>query len=301
MNAKRLVLIGGMISAIGVAGEAAAADVLSTGMDFKGYVTMLNGGDGRAFRNSSFADEPLYQGFRTPISGHMTLDIDADGLRGIATFEPFQFIGSEASGRDVSFVPVATLLNVPTNTLLVGNMSFDFGTFFKGIPVSIVLDMGNLTTALMSASVGDTITGTMSAASDNTVFNLPDGTQSTLPLGPVVVATTTWNTTDVDTDGDGEPGPLSADVNPSGTVPLLTDTTVDQTNGDIGIGGSPIKAVAFIGFSPNFDITEVTVTCVMTSASCSETGVPIPEVPLSPAPLEPILDGSADLVKELGF
>lgn len=301
MIAKRLLVAGAMVSTLGIGGEASAVTAMSFAMDFKGYITMLNGRDGGVFRNSSFADEPRFMGYRTPINGHMVMDVDEAGLRGTATFEPFLFIGSIASGRDVTFVPAATLLNIPTNTLLVGNMSFDFGDFFQGIPVSIVLDMGNLTTALMSASVGDVITGTMRAASDNTVFNLPDGTQRTLPLGPVVVATTTWNTTDVDTDGDGQPGPLTNNSNPSGTIPLLVDTAIDQTNGDIGIGGSPIRAVAFVGFSPNFDITEITVTCVMLAGSCSETGVPVPEVPLSAEPLDPILKTGGALLKKLGL
>lgn len=301
MIAKRLLIAGVMASTLGIGGEASAVTAMSFAMDFKGYVTMLNGRNGSAFRNLSLANEPIYMGYRTPINGRMIMDIDERGLRGAATFEPFLFVGTMASGRDVSFVPVATLLNIPTNTLLVGNMSFDFGSLFKGIPVSIVLDMGNLTTALMSSNVGDVITGTMRAASDNTVFTLPDGTQTTLPLGPVVVATTTWDTTDVDTDGDGQPGPLTNDTNPSGTVPLLVDTRIDQTNGDVGIGGSPIKAVSFVGYSPNFDITEITVTCVMLVGSCSETGVPVPEIPLSAEPLDPLLQTGGALLKKLGL
>lgn len=265
------------------------AGAISFGMDFTGYVTMLNGSDGTAFRNTSFSTVAPFYGYRTPISGHMVMDIDTNGMRGTATFAPFLFIGTLASGRDISFVPVATILNIPDNTLLLGNMSFDFGKYIKGIPVSIVLDMGNLTTALMQSSPGDVLHGLMRPASDDEIFTMPDGTQTKLPIGPVVVATTKWDTTDVDTDGDGQPGPLACGNNPSGTVPLLVDTATNVTNGETGIGGSPIKACGFVGFSPNFDISEVTVTCVNPIGSCATDGVAVPAVPLSPQPLGGLL------------
>ena len=70
--------------------------------------------------------------------------------------------------------------------------------------------------------------------------------------------------------------------------------------GDVGIGGSPIQAVAFIGFSPNFDIAELTVTCVNALASCADGGVGVPPVPLNPEPLQPIQDSLGGLVKTLG-
>lgn len=262
------------------------ASAISFGMDFTGYVTMLNGTDGTAFHNTSFSTVAPYYGYRTPISGHMVMDIDTSGMHGTATFDPFLFIGTLASGRNITFVPVATILNIPDNTLLLGNMSFDFGKYIKGIPVSIVLDMGNLTTALMQSSPGDVLHGLLRPASDDEVFTMSDGTKTKMPIGPVVVATTKWDTTDVDTDGDGQPGPLDCGSNPSGTVPLLVDTTTNWTNGDTGIGGSPIHACGFVGFSPNFDISEVTVTCVdAIGASCD----PVPAVPLSPQPLGGIL------------
>lgn len=284
MSIKRI--LAATAVSLGCVGNASA---ISFGMDFSGYVTMLNGSDGTAFRNTSFATVAPYYGFRTPISGHMVMDIDANGLRGSATFDPFLFIGTLASGRNITFAPVATILNIPDNTLLLGNMSFDFGKFIKGIPVSIVLDMGNLTTALMQSSPGDVLHGVMRPASDDEVFTLPDGSQTKMPIGPVVVATTKWDTTDVDTDGDGQPGPLACGSNPSGTVPLLIDTTTNLTNGETGLGGSPIKACGFVGFSPNFDISEVTVTCVNAIGSCSTDGVAVPAVPLSPQPLGALL------------
>lgn len=277
-----------MASALGTAVNAAASNFE---MDFQGYVTMLGAADGTPIRNPSFGKEPRFHGWRTPISGHMVMTIDQDGLRGSATFDPFLFLNTLASGRDISFVPVSTLLNIPTSTLLVGNMSFDFGTYYKGIPVSIVLDMGNLTMALMQSSPGAIIGGIMKPASDDEVFTNSDGTQKKLPIGPVVVATTKWDTTDVDTNGDGVPGPLGCGTNPSGTVPLVVDTAINETNGETGIGGSPIKACASVGISPNFDISQVTVTCVdlLGIGTCAA----VPAMPLSPQPLAPVLNSLA--------
>ena len=305
MKTKYIALAGLMAFSLGFGSAAHAATAMSVGVNFKAYVTMLNGSDGQAFRNSSFAEEPKFMGYRTPIEGKMVIDITESGMFGRASFEPFLFIGSPAGGRDVTFGPVDSLYGtpMPSNTLMLGNMLFDFGTFAKGIPVSIVFDMGNLSTALSSASVGDVITGMLRGASDNTVFTLPDGTQTTLPMGPLVAATTTWDTTDVDTNGDGEPGPITQHTNPSGTVPLLVDTVLDKTNGDIGIGGSPIRAVMFVGFSPNFDIYEMTVTCVGLLDTCDESNELLEEadLTLNAEPLEPIQDETGSLVNELGL
>lgn len=306
MKPNVLTLAALMAAALGVTADVLAVTPASVGMDFKGYVTMLSAEDGVALRNPS-AGGAGYQGYRTPISGHMVMDFTETGMIGRATFTPFKFFGITSSGRDITFVPSDNLFGtpVPSSTLLVGNMLFDFGTNVTGIPVSIVLDIGNLSTALMNSRVGDVISGMMRAASDNTVFETEDAEGNivpmTMPIGPVVVATTTWDTTDVDTDHDGQPGPIMFGSNPSGTVPLLVDTTLDMTNGDIGIGGSPIKIGPFAGFSPNFDIKEVTVTCVSALVSCSSSGVAVPEMPLSPKPLEPVQDSLTSLVKSVGL
>ena len=302
MNSKQLVLTGAMMTAMGLASGASALTALSVAMDFEGYVTMVDAGTGIMVPNPSFSDEPRFSGWRTPIKGRMLMNVTESGLVGGAAFEPFLFFGVQSSGRDVTFVPADSLFGtpIPSSTLLVGNMAFDWGSII-GVPVSIVLDMGNLSTALMDASVGDVITGALRSATDNTVITLQDGTMTTMPIGPVVVATTTWDTTDIDTDGDGQPGPVTMSSNPSGTVPLLVDTVVDLTNGDVGIGGSPIKTSFFQGFSPNFDITEVTVTCVSALGSCETSGIPVPPLPLSPQPLEPVQDGLGGLFKKFGL
>ncbi len=282
--------------------NALAQTAFSVGMDFKGYVTMLDR-LGYAFKNSSEPRFAPFQGYRTPVSGHMVMNFTETGMSGTATIVPFKFAGQTADARDIQFVPPDTLFGtpVPSDTLLLGNLLFDYGPTL-GIPVSIVLDMGNLSTALMSASVGDVITGMMRGASENTVMYYDqNGEPVTLPMGPVVVATTTWNTSDVDTDGDGQPGPISYGVNPSGTVPLLVDTALDESNGDVGLGGSPMRTLPFPDFNPNFDFTEVTVTCMGVLGSCDTSGLEVPAMPLSPAPLAPLQEDAGAAVKGLGL
>ena len=279
------------------------APVMSVGMDFEGWVTMLFP-DGHVFGNYNQQDEPTFHGARTPIKGHMVMDIGSGGLRGSATFDPFLFANSPASGHDVTFYSPNALLNLlPTNTLLLGNMLFDFGNI-KDIPVSIVLDIGNLTTALQNTAKGKILKGILTAASDDTLVDIGDGNgySQSISMGPVLVATTTWDTTDVDTDGDGQPGPLygpyfdtthphgTPGPNPSGTTPLIEDTQVDATNGDIGIGGSPMKTAPFEGFSPNFDIVQAKVTCFNILTSCNTSSLPMPPLPpLSAQPFGPLL------------
>ncbi|MAT64071.1 MAG: hypothetical protein CMN57_00305 [Gammaproteobacteria bacterium] len=262
------------------------AKVASVGMDFSGWVTMLDP-QGRPLQNPNFLDEPRFNGWRTPVSGSMVLNITNDGLVGKATFGSFKFFFQDASGRDVTFVSAHTLLGVPSDTLLIGNMLFDFGAT-RGIPVSVVLDVGGLTTALQSTAEGQVLKGLLTAESDNT--QTPDPSVD-ISIGPVLVATTAWNTTDVDTDGDGQPGPLELGDNPSGTTPLIRDMAVDATNGDIGIGGSPMSTLPFQGFSPNFDIEKATVTCVSAILSdCEAGGLSLPKFEMSAQPLEPLVD-----------
>jgi hypothetical protein len=291
----------GIATAVAIGtGVAMPASAISFGVDFKGFVTMLDN-QGNFFVNSSFTGEPPFYGRRTAVSGHMVLDIGLTGLSGTATIDPILFAGVESFGRDIHFEPVDTLLGViPENTLLLGNMLFDFGENIPGIPVSIVLDMGNLTTALMASTVGDVVGGLLTVPSENTVGDIGNGPQ-TFPMGPVVVATTTWNTTDADTDNDGDPGPVLQGTNPSGVLPLKVDMRVDMTNGDIGLGGSPIRVTAFRGFSPNFDFKEITVTCVNLLASCASGGIPVPPLPLNPDPLGGLLGGTKTLLKGLGL
>lgn len=255
----------------------------SVAMDFEGWVTMLDS-QGGVVQNQSYINEPTFHGWRTPVKGKMVLEMGTSGMRGAATFEPFTFLGAIASGHDVQFYSPNALLNMlPTNTLLLGNMLFNWGTskYTQNIPVSVVLDIAGLTTALSNTVKGQVLEGLLTAESDNTLVDDGSGGTMGISMGRMLVVTTSYNTTDVDTDGDGVPGPLVLGSNPSGTTPLLVDNAVDVTNGDVGIGGSPIKISAFKGFSPNFDIVRATVTCGSTIYSCNTFGMAMPAFPLS--------------------
>jgi hypothetical protein len=284
-------LLGNLLNINNNVNAGALVTVASVGMDFTGWITMLNS-TGTAVNNPDFADEPRFFGNRTPVSGRMVFNITESGLVGAASFEPFDFIGIQASGRNISIVPAHEILGlIPTDTLFLANMSFDYG-ISTGIPVSLVIDMGGLTTALRNTFEGEFLQGLLTAESENTVFQTGKKSFELLPMGPVIAATTSWNTTDVDTDGDNQPGPVGLEDNPSGTTPLLVDTTVDATNGDIGIGGSPMRAGPFTGFNANFDIQTLTVTCVSALLSDCETGglVIPPVLTLDPQPLQPLLE-----------
>lgn len=125
-----------------------------------------------------------------------------------------------------------------------------------GIPVSIVWDAAGF------------LNGTAGAvpASDGTYSSAPYGY---LNLGPVPIATTTWNLNNFSgcglagnnttTTGGGCLG-----VNPSGGLPLVTDTRLNinksyYTN-TYGIGGVPMWDGPFVNFNFNFDFTALTQT-----------------------------------------
>lgn len=264
----------------------------SAAMDFEGWVTMLEP-KGAVVRNASYLEEPTFHGWRTPIKGKMVIEMGTSGLRGAASFESFPFLGLIASGHNVQFYSPNALLDLlPTNTLMLGNMLFNWGSYYgtQNIPVSIVLDIGDLTTVLRNTTKGQVLEGLLTAESDNTLVSDGSGGTKGISMGRVLVATTSYNTTDVDTDANGMPGPLVLGSNPSGTTPLLVDQTTDVTNGDVGIGGSPIKISIFAGFNPNFDIVKATVTCMSTIYSCNTFGMSMPAFPLSAQPLDPLLD-----------
>lgn len=288
------IIVGAVMSGLTMLPSMASA--LNFGVEFKAYMTMLNS-EGQILRNHAYVDEPEFQGWRTPMKGEMVLDINSNGqvVAGAATFEPFEFaplpgFSNLASGEDITILPAHTKYGMPTDTLMIANMLFFWGPE-QGVPVSVVVDVANLSTSLMSGSLGGVLEGLLAAESENTLVLDPEtGGQVTKPMGPVLVATTSWNTTDVDTDSDGEPGPVMMGTNPSGTVPLIEDTVVDATNGDIGIGGSPIKVSSFRNFNPNLDIYEMRITCVALVGTCEKDGLILPGFTLSAQPLEPVLD-----------
>ncbi len=274
MMKKKTILAAAISATLSVPSVSSA---LSLQMDFSGLLTMLNP-TGTALNNTDQNSVSPWYGWRTPVSGSMSFDLLTQSGTGSVT--PFSFFGSgEAITTAVTFQAIGDGMG-GAGSLILGNMGFNWNGN-NGIPVSIVLDAGGFFEHLSTAGVdlndplatplalaglaGDLITGGGLAASDNTVFS--SGKQSyTLPIGPAPIVTTTFNTTDI--------GTVMLGTNPSGTTPLVVDTVTDATNGDIGIGGSPMRTSPFPGFNANFDFTQLTVTSVEP---------PPPPIPVPPA------------------
>ncbi len=220
-------------------------------MNWSGVFTMLQP-DGVALVNGDGpSTAPWYQR-RTAVSG--TLSYDTAAGSATATIAPFSFFGSGlAIATTVTMQSIGDGSGGP-GTLVLSNMGFNWNSN-NGIPVSLVLDGNGLFSAFgTGVTTGSNVSGAGSLpASDNTLFNFGK-TSYTLPIGPAPLVSTTWNTTDI--------GTVNLGTNPSGTLPLITDSVTDTTNSDIGIGGSPMKAGPFPNFNANFDFASFSVTSV---------------------------------------
>lgn len=245
MNLKKTALSTAVTAVIGLGSGVASADIL-TG-DFNGWFTLIDPG-GTALNNSD-AGANAYYGWRSGVAGTVTFDTSTGS--GSATMVPFSFAaGGLAAATTISFQAIGDGAGGAGN-LVLGNLGFNWSGS-NGIPVSIVLDAtgffgavgGGLTTSSVVSGSGAL------PASDGLLFGAK--ASYTLPIGPVPMATTTFDTTDIGTVGLGS--------NPSGTLPLSND----------GIGGSPMKAGPFPLWNANFDITDVHVT------SYQITAIPVP-------------------------
>jgi hypothetical protein len=180
---------------------------------------------------------------RTPIAGEMTYDEASQ--TGTMTINPFSFFGGGgATATGVTIVRIGDGAGGPGN-LVLGIMGFDWnGTL--GIPVTTAWDGSGLLGASCLGKAGGLGLGEQCAnagalpASENTTG--PTATQP-VPVGPSLLAMTSSNTTTISGAGLG--------TNPSGTQPLINDTT--------GIGGSPMIAGPFSGSNANFDFLKITV------------------------------------------
>jgi len=231
---------------------------------FTGYFTMLTSG-GTPLQNTSL---PYYSnswsGYRTQITGTMTYDTVAS--TGSGTITPFQFFNGStpAAAQSVTFQSIGngTCTNSSPSScqpgdLLLGNMLFNWNGN-NGIPVSIVMDASGLFGAMgASLTPGSVVTGVGALPASNYMKN------GSLPIGPVPVATLTQNTTLVGAACTGTwPNSTCAGRNPSGGLPLVTDTVVPTGYNptQTGIGGNPMVAGPFVGFNANFDFVKMTVT-----------------------------------------
>jgi hypothetical protein len=270
MNLRKTLISSAVVTSFGAGSlamsSAASAEVIQ--LSWTGAFTLLDA-TGGPFNNSSLTvvDDGWY-GWRTAISGTLTMDTSTGA--GSATMNPFS-LGANGNlvATSISLQAIGDGMGNP-GTLMLGNMSFNWAGN-NGIPMSIVWDAYGLISTLSSGTCGPVcaITGGVAPASNNTVFGTGRFTY-TSPLGNAPMATTTWNTTDI--------GIVTLGTNPSGTLPLIADT-VANTKCDItvapfnctGIGSSPMKAGPFNSWNMNFDILSM------------QTFIVIPSVPLPPA------------------
>jgi len=259
MTIKKTVLSAAIATVVGVAAgpQAALADTVTA--DWAGVFTMLDS-TGAALANTSITTKGANQ-FQTPVTGTMTFDT-ATGA-GSATLVPFQFFNGNptlpAEAVGIELQAIGDGMGGP-GTLVLGNMLFNWNGS-NGIPVSLVMDAAGFFGGMQGGLIGDgnltqaEVAGFGAApASDGTYIN---ATWGYLGLGPVVMATTEWNTSFAPGCATG----ACMGVSPSGTLPLVTDTaanTNEYAMGDgVGIGGNPMADGPFPDFNANFDITSL--------------------------------------------
>lgn len=273
MRLNKLVAAMGLVSTLSVSHSILASPVvlLSPGVqhyNWEGVFIMLSP-DGAALANTSIPYKGNNQ-FNTPVSG--TLAFDPSTGTGTATLLPFEFFHGTLpfESVDINLQTIGDGMG-GAGTLMLGNMLFNWNGY-NGMPSSSVFDAAGLLANELSAG------GISSAvpASDGTYVGswIPDtsigpgGYPGYLGIGPVPIATTAWNTTNVpgcapaaDSDYSNNIGGGCLGINPSGTLPTIFDPVnniYDETaNTGGGIGGSPILDGPFYEFNININFEKL--------------------------------------------
>jgi hypothetical protein len=208
------------------------ADIVS--FAFSGVFSLLTPDGVHALANTSlpyYYDTTWHYGLRTQISGSMSIDTITGA--GMGTIAPFDFCNS--GGLFIHDLTVQAIGNGSGGygSLILGNMLFNWSGN-AGIPVSIVWDASGLINSI-PLPINRAVSGVGATPASNSILN------GIVPIGPALLATTTWNTTTVPGAGMG--------TAVSGTMPLAADT----------VAGSPMIAGPFTGYNANFDITTISV------------------------------------------
>ena len=244
---------------IGTAVDGAQAATCTPGsgvvtFSFSGLFTMLTK-TGTGVKNTAYKAN-IYKGYRTPITGTMCFNTTTQ--TGTGTVNGFKFFSSTAVAAGVDFQAIGNG-NGGSGTLILGNMLFNWNGS-NGIPVSIVLDGTGLFNAMTQPGFGvGTIINQASAGDVTPASNNFEA--GSYKIGAVPVATTTWNTTLVGAACTGTNGASCLGRNPSGALPLVSDTavTTGYSPNQTGLGGNPMAAGPFQNYNANFDITSMTV------------------------------------------
>ena len=262
-------------TAIGATCMIAASNAAATVnyFDWDGMFTMISAG-GSTLANTSITGKNVNQ-HQTPVSG--TMEFDPDSGVGTATLVPFDFFNGTLPAEAVGIKMQAIGDGAGgKGTLVLGNMIFNWDGN-NGIPVSIVLDAAGFFTAAdadwadgkLNNTDASVINNGATPASDGTYVGPPTtipGTDSGyLSLGPLPMATTEFDTTNINGCVAYEAGPPEVggcmNNDSSGGLPLITDTapnTKQYSRGDgVGLGGSPMQDGPFQFKNANFDVTEL--------------------------------------------
>ena len=262
---KKTLLATAMIASLGATTAAQSASYTFSG---EGFFTMITP-TGGVLSNPDASANPYY-GFRTALSG-LSMTFDTATGAGSGSVDPFLFSGTTAVANGITMQAIGDGNGNP-GTLVMGAISFDYGPTV-GIPVYLVADAAGLFGALQGGlSVGDTITGGATSATDAAVGSTPFAgyMPNNGALGAIPFAMTTL---DVNQDGDpnntcGTTGGTGALI--GGGFPLCDD-------GDSGVR---MATAPFPGHGANFDMISMTVdSCTNddgTGACVNPPAIPVP-------------------------
>ena len=213
------------------------------------WFTMLDS-SGTQLQNSSYpyyGDPTWGYGLRTQIGGTIALDVTPgkDAAVGGATINGFDFFaGGAAVASSIEMQGVGNGQG-GSGGLMLTNMGFAWNG--STITTQVVLDAAGLLaeipadTDASTLSIGTVIDSNSCTASGACATPASDGIKKgKYPLGPVPVATSTFNT-----------------AGQTGVATVLADLTLGT---DDGIGGSPMDNGPFSGFNANFDFGVLTLT-----------------------------------------
>ena len=274
MNTKtdtflRTRLAAGVALALAVTGVA-NADILTFEIDAAGGPMNTGGGlftiltsslAGTALTNSSQPysyDSTWGYGKRTQFGGSLTYNTTSG--TGTMVVNPFEFFS--AGPAVASDITVEHLGGAGNGNLILANMLFEWnGTV--GIPVSQVWDatgfLGQIVPGLNEGDIVDS-TGGATPATDTYPANNNGSVgiyKGKLPIGPVPLATTTYDTTLIGSASAACANSVALAEENHGNCLTLNPSASGWDGADDLVGGSPMIDGPFTGNNANFDVTEL--------------------------------------------
>ena len=239
MNLKHSLMTAAITSALSInTAQALNYNPSILDMEYNGLFTLLDP-VGTAFQNTGYpyyGDPTWGYGFRTQISGTMTLDTTTG--YGTATISPFELFGASTVIDNFE-------LQAIENNLLLGKFTFRWNGTTSS--TQIVLDASGLF-AELPTSPGDIYDATTCAVSGTCATPASDGIKNgKYPIGPVPISTSSFNV--------------------NGSTGLGTTLAQLSLGSDDGIGGSPMDNGPFSGYNLNIDFTSLQVSPIPVPAA----------------------------------